>query len=84
MNMDRRALLGRAGLAIAGLASFPWSAGASATNARFAVTHSPAEWLQMLGPHRFEILRKAGTERAFTSPLNGEHRAGVFACAGCD
>ena len=84
MNMDRRALLGRAGLAIAGLVSLRWSAGASATNARFAVTHSPAEWRQMLGPQRFEILRKAGTERAFTSPLNGEHRAGVFDCAGCD
>lgn len=84
MNMDRRALLGQAGLAIAGLASVHWAAGASATSSGFAVTHSPAEWLRMLGPQRFVILRKAGTERAFTSPLNGEHRAGVFACAGCD
>ena len=30
------------------------------------------------------MLREAGTERAFTSPLNNEHRAGVFTCAGCD
>ena len=29
------------------------------------------------------MLRRPGTERPFTSPLNGEHRAGTFACAGC-
>ena len=28
-------------------------------------------------------MRQAGTERAFTSPLNDEHRRGVFTCAGC-
>ena len=83
MNMDRRALLGQAGIAVAGLASFRWSAGAFAANERFAVVHSPAEWRRILGPQRYEILREAGTERAFTSPLNGEHRAGVFTCAGC-
>ena len=36
-----------------------------------------------LGPARFEILREAGTERPFSSPLNHEHRQGVFTCAGC-
>jgi peptide-methionine (R)-S-oxide reductase len=30
------------------------------------------------------VLRKHGTERPFTSPLNDEHRAGVFQCAACD
>jgi len=83
MNMDRRALLGQGGLAIAGLASFHWPAGAFAANERFVVVHSPAEWRRIVGPQRYEILREAGTERAFTSPLNGEHRAGVFTCAGC-
>ncbi len=29
------------------------------------------------------MLRQANTERAFTSPLNEEHRAGIFSCAGC-
>jgi len=52
-------------------------------NARFAVNHSPAEWRRILGPQRYYILREAGTERAFTSPLNNEHRKGIFACAGC-
>ena len=37
----------------------------------------------MLTPEQYEILRQEGTERAFTSPLNHEKRAGVFSCAGC-
>ena len=32
---------------------------------------------------QFDILRREGTERAFTSPLNEEKRPGVFVCAGC-
>ncbi len=37
----------------------------------------------MLSPEQFDVLRQAGTERPFTSPLLNEHRAGIFACAGC-
>ena len=40
-------------------------------------------WRAKLTPEQFEVLRKHGTERAGTSPLNGEHRPGVFRCAGC-
>ena len=29
------------------------------------------------------MLRREGTERPFSSPLNGEKRAGTFLCAGC-
>jgi peptide-methionine (R)-S-oxide reductase len=36
-----------------------------------------------LTPEQFQVLRKHGTERAGTSPLNGEHRKGTFRCAGC-
>ena len=50
---------------------------------RFEITRSDAEWRRLLGPQRYYILRQAGTERAGTSPLNREHRRGVFACAGC-
>jgi len=42
------------------------------------------EWRQRLSPSAFQVLRKHGTERAGTSPLNLEKRAGVFHCAGCD
>ena len=50
----------------------------------FAVTHTDAEWHKLLNPDQFEVLRHAGTERPFTSPLLKEHRRGTFACAGCD
>ncbi len=42
-----------------------------------------AEWRQRLDPLAFRVLRQEHTERAFTSPLNDEHRRGVFVCAGC-
>lgn len=49
----------------------------------YAVTHSDAEWLAILGPERFDILRRGGTEPAFSSPLIGEKRVGIYRCAGC-
>jgi peptide-methionine (R)-S-oxide reductase len=45
---------------------------------------SAAEWQKRLSPDAFYVLRKQGTERAGTSPLNKEKRKGTFACAGCD
>jgi peptide-methionine (R)-S-oxide reductase len=44
---------------------------------------SEEEWRQRLTPAAFQVLRKHGTERAGTSPLNMEKRDGVFHCAGC-
>lgn len=44
---------------------------------------SEAEWQTRLAAEPFRVLRKHGTERAGTSPLNAEKRAGVFACGGC-
>ena len=41
------------------------------------------EWRARLTPEQYQVLRKHGTERAGTSPLNKEHREGVFRCAGC-
>lgn len=43
-----------------------------------------AEWKRKLTPAQYEVLRKHGTERPFSSPLNDEKREGVYACAGCD
>jgi peptide-methionine (R)-S-oxide reductase len=42
-----------------------------------------AEWRQKLTPEQFRVLRQHGTERPFSSPLNDEHRNGVFVCAAC-
>jgi peptide-methionine (R)-S-oxide reductase len=49
----------------------------------YPVQHSEAEWQQKLDPAQFHVLRRHGTERAGTSPLNHEKRAGTFICAGC-
>src|SRR6476660_1400138 len=45
---------------------------------------SNAEWKTSLTPAQFAVLREKGTERAGSSPLLTEHRAGVFRCAACD
>ena len=49
----------------------------------YAVTRTEAEWKAQLTPQQYQVLRQAGTERPFSSPLNHEKRAGTFACAGC-
>ena len=81
ISLDRRAFVGAAGMAGVALFFLARPSGASAT--RFAVNHKPAEWKRLLGPQRYRILREAGTERPFSSPLLNEHRRGTFTCAGC-
>ena len=49
----------------------------------FPVARTEADWKAALSPEQFHVLRKHGTERAGSSPLNAEKRAGVFTCAGC-
>jgi peptide-methionine (R)-S-oxide reductase len=50
---------------------------------QFPVEHTEEEWRRKLTPAQFQVLRKHGTERAGTSPLNQEKRPGTFTCAGC-
>ena len=45
---------------------------------------SDAEWQKRLTPAQFDVLRKEGTERAQSSPLNAEKRKGTYHCVGCD
>lgn len=49
----------------------------------FPVSKSDEEWKSALSPEAYRVLRKHGTERAGTSPLNFEKREGEFVCAGC-
>ena len=84
--MTRRSVLlagGALALALAaGLRLRPGSP-AEAAAGNFSVTRSDAEWRERLTPAQYDVLRGAGTERPFTSPLLDEHRPGTFGCAGC-
>lgn len=44
---------------------------------------SRAEWKELLPADRYAVLFDESTERSFSSPLNGEERAGTFICAAC-
>jgi len=44
---------------------------------------TPAQWRKRLTPAQFRILRQAGTEAPFSSPLDHETRPGIYHCAGC-
>ena len=59
------------------------AAGTTVPSAADKLKLSKDEWKKRLPPESFKVLREESTERAGTSPLNGEKRAGVFACAGC-
>lgn len=85
--MTRRQVLltGAGALALLGVARLVSQRPAATTTAEtFATTHSAAEWRELLTPAQYDVLRLHGTERPFTSPLNREKRAGIYACAGCD
>ena len=86
--MNRRTIL--VGLAAAAAAAAA-GGGALALRSRrpavaagtFEVEKTEAAWRELLTPEQYAVLRQAHTEAPFTSPLNNEHRKGIFACAGC-
>jgi peptide-methionine (R)-S-oxide reductase len=47
------------------------------------VQKTDAEWRAELNPQQYEILRRKGTERAFTGEYVDTKEAGVYRCAGC-
>jgi peptide-methionine (R)-S-oxide reductase len=50
----------------------------------FEITKTEDEWKKTLSPEAFQVLRKHGTERAGTSPLDKKYDPGMYNCAGCD
>ena len=63
---------------------FGGSSRAATKGETFEVTLSDETWRTKLTPAQYAVLRDHGTERAGSSPLDKEKRAGIFACAGCD
>jgi peptide-methionine (R)-S-oxide reductase len=81
-EINRRNLLAGFGssfalLGLTGCGSSPARAGS------FPVEFSESEWRTRLTDEQYYILREAGTERRYTSPLNEEKRDGTYHCAGC-
>ena len=72
--MQRRDFL--LGVAAAGLM-------AGRADAAFEVTRSDAEWRAMLTPLQYKVMRKEGTERAGSSPLDKNWADGTYLCRGC-
>ncbi len=84
MTISRRSLIFGGIPACLALGVAYRSASQAATANTFEVTHTTEQWHKLLTPDQFRVLREAGTEHPFTSPLLDEKRSGTFSCAGCD
>lgn len=47
------------------------------------IKKSDKEWKKILTPEQYHVMRKRGTERAFTGKYNDRYEKGVYLCAGC-
>lgn len=85
MDVSRRRFLVGAGAASAAVLTVAACASRATASpgVEYEVTHTDAEWKQLLTGDQYDVLRNAGTESPYSSPLNDEHRPGVFTCAGC-
>ena len=86
MTTRRNVLLGAAFGVLAGagaVSAFTATGAPSGPASTFEVNHTDDEWRHLLSPAAYDVLRRAGTETPYSSPLNDEHRAGTFTCAGC-
>ncbi|NCJ08416.1 peptide-methionine (R)-S-oxide reductase MsrB [Synechococcales cyanobacterium C] len=59
------------------------STGMTISKDTYEVQKSQAEWQALLTPEQYRVLRKHGTERAGTSPLDKQYGQGTYICAGC-
>jgi peptide-methionine (R)-S-oxide reductase len=79
MSLNRRGFF--TGLSAALLAG---TVPAFAVSAGYEVVKSDAEWKKLLSPASYDVLRHAGTEYPFSSPLDKFYGKGTYSCAGCD
>lgn len=52
-------------------------------NKAYPIQKSDSEWKEHLAPEEYRVLRRAGTERAFTGRYHDSKDDGVYVCAGC-
>lgn len=88
--LDRRTFT-FAGLSLAGalagatgISAIRTSVKAASEKETFEVTKTEAEWKAILTPEQYQVLRRHGTERAGTSPLDKTYAPGTYHCAGCN
>ena len=79
-SLPRRRFVGGL-LAVSTMALAGGCNAAPAAQGAFPVRFTDAAWRKRLTADQYYILRQAGTERPFTSPLLNEHRKGTFVCA---
>lgn len=83
MTTRRAFLVGGAAAVVAGWHLWRQPA-VAAPDKTFEIAKTEAEWRKILTDEQFYVLRKHGTERPYTSPLNDIKEEGNFHCAGCD
>ncbi len=88
MEVARRRLFLAGGVVLAagavGWKGLGLSLADAAPQESFEIKRSDAEWRKLLTADQYAVLRREGTERPFSSPLDHEKRTGTFACAGCE
>jgi peptide-methionine (R)-S-oxide reductase len=82
INSNRRSFLSWLG-ATAAVPVLAACGGSPAQAKTWPKAMTDAQWKARLTSNQYWILRQAGTERPFTSPLDKEHRKGTFLCAAC-
>ncbi|HEY9891555.1 MAG TPA: peptide-methionine (R)-S-oxide reductase MsrB [Candidatus Sericytochromatia bacterium] len=86
--MKKRQLL-QSGAAIVGVACLsPYllkkATVMTTSKSEFEINKTEEEWRKELTLEQFQVLRKHGTERAHTSPLDKQYDQGTYVCAACD
>ena len=83
MTPDRRQFLALSATSASAFALWGCRSGEARAAEQFPVTLTDAQWKAKLSPAAYDVLRHAGTEAPYSSPLNNEHHAGIFSCKGC-
>jgi peptide-methionine (R)-S-oxide reductase len=91
MTKELIAMISRRQLAIVGfsallaaVAARRATLAAGSNKGKFEMTKTDEEWKEILTPQQYNVLRKHGTETAFSSHLDKHFAPGAYHCAGCD